>query len=118
LPVFLDAGGLSAGQMLRITQELRHFESIFLESMSGQRVRARVFDLSQELPFAGHPLIGAAAVLHHASGHQDARTWQFELPSKSVSITTERSDRGFFGLLDVRCMAETAMTPSSSESSR
>ena len=31
LPVFPDAGGLTADQMLSITQELRHFEAIFLE---------------------------------------------------------------------------------------
>ena len=55
LPVFPDASGLSPGQMLHITQELRHFEAIFLESTDHMNtVRARVFDLFEELPFAGH----------------------------------------------------------------
>src|SRR5688500_18564708 len=79
LPVFPDARGLTAEQMLRITQELRHFEAIFLEpSTLANTVRARVFDLFEELSFAGHPVIGAAATLHHASGGTDAQIWQIE----------------------------------------
>lgn len=101
LPVFLDAGALSAEQMKRITQEMRHFESIFLEATPDpMTVRARVFDLFEELPFAGHPIIGAAAVLHHRSGRQDVQTCRVELLSKLVTITTERTKRGFVGLLD------------------
>lgn len=42
------AGGLSDEQMLRVTQELRHFESVFLEpTASPFVVRARVLDLSR-----------------------------------------------------------------------
>jgi len=101
LPVFTDAHGLSAEQMLRITQELRHFEAIFLgPTAQPDCVRARVFDLFGELPFAGHPIIGAAAALHHASSHDDTRTWRFELSSRTVTLTTERTHTGFFGLLD------------------
>jgi trans-2,3-dihydro-3-hydroxyanthranilate isomerase len=101
LPVFLDSRGLSAEQMLQITQELRHFEAIYLEPADDRgAVRARVFDLFQELPFAGHPVIGAAAALHHASGHAERRDWRLELPSKTVTITTERTSTGYFGMLD------------------
>jgi hypothetical protein len=32
LPVFVNPGPRSSAQMLQITQELRHFEAIFLES--------------------------------------------------------------------------------------
>ena len=42
LPVFADAKGLNARQMLQITQELRHFEAIFLEVKNNAKVRARV----------------------------------------------------------------------------
>src|SRR5207245_2368732 len=76
-------------------------QAIFLESTSvANTVRARVFDLFEELPFAGHPIIGAAASLHRASGGADAQTWQIELPGKTVRITTARTARGYFGLLD------------------
>ena len=100
LPVFTDANGLNADQMLRITQELRHFEAIFLRpDLRSNTVRARVFDLFGELPFAGHPIIGGAAALHHLSGG-DSRSWVFELPTRSVTLTTERTVSGFAGLLD------------------
>jgi predicted PhzF superfamily epimerase YddE/YHI9 len=52
LPVFLDSRGLSTQQMLQITKELRHFEAIFLEPTDDRSlVRARVFDLFEELAF-------------------------------------------------------------------
>lgn len=101
LAVFPDARGLSAGQMQRITQELRHFETIFLEpTAQANTVRARIFDLFEELPFAGHPVIGAAAALHHASGQPASQTWRFELASKAVSVITERAGSGYSGWLD------------------
>jgi trans-2,3-dihydro-3-hydroxyanthranilate isomerase len=101
LVVFPDAGDLSAEQMLRITQEMRHFEAIFLEQTDQPAtVRARIFDLLDELPFAGHPVIGAAAVLHRHSRSPGARSWRFELAAKTVEITTELGEGGYSGLLD------------------
>lgn len=101
LPVFPDARDLSANQMLRITQELRHFEAIFLEPTGQPRtVRARIFDLFDELPFAGHPIIGAAAVLHKRSGAGGAQSWMFQLPGTTIEITTRVTAGGYSGLLD------------------
>jgi trans-2,3-dihydro-3-hydroxyanthranilate isomerase len=101
LPVFADSRGLSTEHMLQITRELRHFEAIFLQpTVDPCTVRARVFDLFEELPFAGHPIIGAAAVLHHFSGRGASADWQIELASRSVAITTSRTAGGYFGLLD------------------
>jgi trans-2,3-dihydro-3-hydroxyanthranilate isomerase len=101
LPVFPDARGLSVAAMLRITQELRHFEAIFLEPvLRSNTVRARIFDLFEELPFAGHPVLGAAAVLHHRSGQGAPQAWQFDLSQKTVSVSTERTPGGFSALLD------------------
>jgi PhzF family phenazine biosynthesis protein len=101
VPVITDSRGLSGRQMLAITQELRHFEAIFLEPTSDRSfVRARVFDLFQELTFAGHPIIGAAAILHRLGGRPARCDWTMELPSKTVTIRTERTDTGYFGMLD------------------
>ena len=101
LPVFPDARDLSAEQMLRITQEMRHFEAIFLEQTSQpSTVHARIFDLFDELPFAGHPIIGAAAVLHKRSGAYGAQSWRFQLPGKTVEIKTEVTAGRYSGLLD------------------
>jgi trans-2,3-dihydro-3-hydroxyanthranilate isomerase len=101
LPVFPDAPDLSAEQMLRITQEMRHFEAIFLQPTDQPgTVRARIFDLFGELPFAGHPVIGAAAVLHERSGVVGARSWQFQLAGKTVEVTTDVTAGSYSGLLD------------------
>lgn len=101
LPVFPDAGDLTADQMLRITQEMRHFEAIFLDATDQPgTVLARICDLFEELPFAGHPIIGAAAVLHERSGASGAQSWRFQLASKTVEVRTEVTGRGYSGWLD------------------
>jgi trans-2,3-dihydro-3-hydroxyanthranilate isomerase len=101
LPVFADAARLDAMQMLKLTQELRHFEAIFLSPTNEpHRFKARIFDLFEELPFAGHPIIGAAATLHEATVAADFCSWIFDLRDKSVMVQTERTPHGYFGLLD------------------
>ncbi len=101
LPVFADAADLTAEQMLRITQELRQFETIFLQPTDQpNNVRARIFDLFSELPFAGHPIIGAAAVLHKRSGAVGAQDWWFQLASKTVEVRTEVADGSYSGWLN------------------
>jgi PhzF family phenazine biosynthesis protein len=101
LPVFCDVPDLSADQLLRITQEMRHFEAIFLQPLGRPgAVRARIFDLFEELPFAGHPIIGAAAVLHERSAAAGPQTWQFQLPSKTVEVTTQDAAAHYSGWLD------------------
>lgn len=101
LAVFPAADGLDERQMLAITQELRHFESIFLiAGRDSRHWQARVFDLFEELPFAGHPLIGAAAALHRQCDSIDPETWSIALKDRTVSITTRPTPSGYFGLLD------------------
>jgi trans-2,3-dihydro-3-hydroxyanthranilate isomerase len=101
LTVFLDTGSLLGSQMLRITKEMRHFESIFL-SPTGElnTFEARVFDLIGELDFAGHPLLGAAGVLHSCLNTRDEAVWTFQLRAKTVKVRTERIRKGFRALLD------------------
>lgn len=101
LPVFIEPDGLDAGQMLAITQELRHFESVFIQSAGRPNLyRARIFDLITELPFAGHPIIGAAAALHHTSSAGSDADWTFELAQRTVTVATTRTPSGFAATLD------------------
>src|SRR3569623_3132198 len=84
---FPESADLDAGEMLRSTQELRHFESIFLSPGAGERtVSARVFDLAEELPFAGHPLLGAAAVLQHRAAAGCCGTWRYGQSGRVGSV--------------------------------
>ncbi|MGW1616660.1 PhzF family phenazine biosynthesis protein [Streptomyces sp. NPDC002285] len=97
LAVFPDAAGLSRPQMQRITQELRHFESIFLtpdKTPGNSGWQARVFDLIEELDFAGHPVIGAGCVLHALHGAGEDETWMLRLKARTVEVTTRRLGTG------------------------
>lgn len=90
LVVVLDGEGWSAETMQRVTQEMRQFESIFLSSVSGRGAAARVFTVEEELDFAGHPVLGAAAVLHRELAPQaPTREWLLELPVGQVLVRTE-----------------------------
>ncbi|OPC77104.1 phenazine biosynthesis protein PhzF [Embleya scabrispora] len=103
LAVFVDPPTLSVDRMLRITRELRHFESIFVGRRTDNVIHARVFDLIEELGFAGHPVMGAAAVLHlrSAVASGEELRWTFELPARTVRVTTSGDDAGrVFALLD------------------
>jgi trans-2,3-dihydro-3-hydroxyanthranilate isomerase len=63
---------LTDSTMLRIAQELRQFETIFLFEVSADGAAARIFTPEEELAFAGHPVLGAAAVLHRRSAGESA----------------------------------------------
>lgn len=89
LAVFLDADGWPTSVMQRLTQEMRQIESIFLSARSDQGATARIFTEDEELPFAGHPVLGAAAVLHRECAPGiELRTWRLCLGSRIVTVTT------------------------------
>lgn len=73
LAIVEDARGLSAAQMLAITREFNLSETVFVlpPEAEGHEARIRIFYPGGEMPFAGHPTIGAA--LHLAwSRHGEA----------------------------------------------
>lgn len=103
LIAFLDAGGLSAEAMLALTREMRQFEAIFLVPTSDPRIHeARIFSLAQELEFAGHPVLGAAAALHDAEGDAPERiAWRIRLGGREVRVrTTRRPGGGYVASMD------------------
>jgi trans-2,3-dihydro-3-hydroxyanthranilate isomerase len=100
LPVFTNSNGLSADGMLSLTRELRQFEAIFLEPAKDNTVRARIFDLFEELPFAGHPLLGAAAVLQAQAGATKPATWTFDLAGRLAPVHVEWTDGRYRCVLD------------------
>jgi PhzF family phenazine biosynthesis protein len=93
LTVFLDTANWSASAMQQLTREMRQFESIFLSEVSTSGAAARVFTVDEELPFAGHPVLGAAAVLHRTQAPQsDACTWTLKLPYGPVPVMTHNQN--------------------------
>jgi trans-2,3-dihydro-3-hydroxyanthranilate isomerase len=62
--VFTDARELEAEEMQRLARETNLSESVFvLPREADGHARIRIFTPSVELPFAGHPTLGAAFVL-------------------------------------------------------
>jgi len=65
LAVVADADGLDEARMLAIAREFNLSETVFLLAPRDpvNTARLRVFTPGGELPFAGHPVIGAAALI-------------------------------------------------------
>jgi PhzF family phenazine biosynthesis protein len=101
LIVFTEAAELSTQTMQVLTQEMRQFESIFLQEIDGNVVRARIFTCEEELDFAGHPVLGAAATLHDLMRDKDQQAdWVFRLNKKTMTVTTEKKAHGYDGVMN------------------
>ncbi len=50
--------------LLKITGEFRQFETVFLYAEKNGSFPLRIFTVEEELEFAGHPLLGTAAIIH------------------------------------------------------
>jgi trans-2,3-dihydro-3-hydroxyanthranilate isomerase len=88
LAVFTDADGIGDDLMQRTARELNLSETVFL--LPGDRsahARARIFTPATELPFAGHPVLGAAFVLGRLLG---CSTVQLQTGAGLVAIALRR----------------------------
>jgi trans-2,3-dihydro-3-hydroxyanthranilate isomerase len=70
LAVFTDARGLTDGEMQAIARETNLSETTFIlpgdaATERERGVRVRIFTTTEEMPFAGHPTLGTAMVLHN-----------------------------------------------------
>lgn len=65
LAVVCNGEGLLDNEMQAIAQEFNLSETVFLTKPAGERnhALARIFTPKHELPFAGHPTVGAAVVI-------------------------------------------------------
>lgn len=70
LAIVEDADALGGGEMLAVAREFNLSETVFLLEPrdSVHTARLRIFTPAAELPFAGHPTIGAAAYLAETRG--------------------------------------------------
>ena len=99
LVVVLDAQSLSTAVMQELTREVRQFETAFLTDVDlpGRSARLRIFTEDEELDFAGHPVLGAAAVLHTLLSAPEAEeTWALAVAQRPVEART----RGAAGWVD------------------
>jgi trans-2,3-dihydro-3-hydroxyanthranilate isomerase len=80
LSVCLDGRGLSTEQMQALARETNLSETTFIlpndaatETEKDRGIRVRIFTVQEELPFAGHPTLGTAFVLHQQTGASEVR---------------------------------------------
>jgi trans-2,3-dihydro-3-hydroxyanthranilate isomerase len=75
LAVVLDAGGLSTAQMQAIAVEFNYSETTFVlpPRNTAHDAQVRIFTVSSEIPFAGHPNVGTAFVLATQAAKPPAR---------------------------------------------
>jgi trans-2,3-dihydro-3-hydroxyanthranilate isomerase len=64
LGVVNDLTGLDDETMQTIASELGFSETVFIDSAEGGTHHVRIFTPAVEMPFAGHPLVGAAWLLN------------------------------------------------------
>jgi trans-2,3-dihydro-3-hydroxyanthranilate isomerase len=75
LAVFPNAGGLGAEHMQALARELNLSETVFVVAgeEAGSDAAVRIFTPRTELPFAGHPVLGAAILLGERLGSEQVR---------------------------------------------
>lgn len=107
LAVLLDAAGLDSAAMLAIAKEFNLSETVFLlpAEDEARKARLRIFTPQGELPFAGHPTVGTAALLGLMEAAAGKRgPFRFELEELvgvvpcEVETTGRRSARASFRL--------------------
>jgi trans-2,3-dihydro-3-hydroxyanthranilate isomerase len=62
--VFTDAREIPEGRLQPLAREINYSETVFVYPAAGDgHARIRIFTPNNELPFAGHPILGTAFVL-------------------------------------------------------
>src|SRR5947207_6443334 len=86
LAVFPQGSGLDDELMQRTALELHLSETVFLLPDEEADARARIFTPTAELPFAGHPVLGAALVL----ADRQSRAIRLRTGAGIVPVTVEQ----------------------------
>jgi trans-2,3-dihydro-3-hydroxyanthranilate isomerase len=92
LAVFTDARGLADATLQALAREIGFSEIVFvLPPEQGGTARIRIFNPAAEMPFAGHPTLGAAFVL---GAPLQRAALDLETGAGIVPVTLERDDSG------------------------
>jgi trans-2,3-dihydro-3-hydroxyanthranilate isomerase len=96
LAIFPDAAGVDDGTLQLLAREMDHAATSFLlpPSAAGAAFRLRIFSREREIPFAGHPALGA----HYVHAIESGRA----LEEPVTRVTHEASD----GLVHVELVVE------------
>jgi trans-2,3-dihydro-3-hydroxyanthranilate isomerase len=111
LAVFTDGRGLDARVMQDIAREMNLSETVFVfPAEHGGSARVRIFTPRCEIPFAGHPVLGAAFVL---GGPLQTEVVKLETGVGIIPVRLEREGaRITFGWMEQRVPTATELPPS------
>lgn len=87
---------LSNQRLLGIAQEFKQFETIFVYPQSNDGYPIKIFTVEEELDFAGHPIIGAGAVIHKYF-YPNLRNVGiiFKIANRKISVKSEMLNNSF-----------------------
>ena len=102
--VFTDARGLSDAEMQAIARETRLSETTFIiprdeATERADGIKVRIFTVAEELPFAGHPTLGTAAVIANARNVDEVA---LDLKVGKIPVTFKATPDGRFGEMTQR----------------
>src|SRR5580692_9629627 len=109
--VVFDTVGLAAEKMQAIAREFNLSETTFVQRRPAdaeqtEGVRVRIFTTQEELPFAGHPTLGTAAVLKRCAPEtvrEDTVTLALKVGPVPVRFTGQEGDsESIFGEMTQR----------------
>jgi trans-2,3-dihydro-3-hydroxyanthranilate isomerase len=91
LAVFPDAAGIGDATMQRLAREFNFSETTFVLPPRDPSCtcRVRIFTPARELPFAGHPTVGTAAVLASLRDGEDGQRFVFEEGIGPVTVAVD-----------------------------
>jgi trans-2,3-dihydro-3-hydroxyanthranilate isomerase len=94
LALVLEAQGLDTATMQTIAREFSHPETVFVcpPLNPAHKAALRIFTPANELPFAGHPTVGAAVGLARLTGGAGQQTFVLEEKIGSVLCTAQAHD--------------------------
>ena len=89
LAVFVDARAIPEARLAPLAREINYSETVFAYPAGiGGHARIRIFTPAREVPFAGHPVLGAACVLavHLGASALDGDTIRLETGRGVISV--------------------------------
>lgn len=98
LAVFHTPGKLTKPQMQMIAREMNFSETTFIfpSKASGADAKVRIFTPGEEVPFAGHPTLGTAYVLHKRSKGKKPTEFLLELNAGLIEVDVSGSQKKGF----------------------
>lgn len=101
LTVVLATSDLNTESMLKMAQEFKQYETAFIFPYENGSYPVRIFTIQEELNFAGHPILGMAALLHYLHySKQNICTIPIRLGERVVQVFSENKGKYFAEVMD------------------